>query len=176
MKLCFSFLFFFSFCLIFGQSMDRYIRDSLRELELQKTDYKKCDDLKNEFKGISFKRLEEKIVDEIIFERTKKNIIINYRQPFSKQSMIIVDPFDYTPVYCNYENPSYNQSDFWSKKKVRYLQRKYHINIIPYLPIKGEFVNKETIKTNINKNDKGIRVFLNQREIEILGHYNANQG
>lgn len=176
MKFCLSFLFFHSFCLIFGQSMDKYIRDSLMELELQKINYKKCDDLKKDFQNVSFKSLGKKIADEVIFDRTKKNIIINYRQPFSKQSMIIVDLFDYTPVYCNYENPSYNQSDFWSKEKVRYLQRKFHVNIIPYLHNKGQFVNKETIKTYINKNDKAIRVFLNQKKIEILGHFNANQG
>ncbi|MCI3939425.1 hypothetical protein MQX03_19815 [Chryseobacterium aahli] len=165
-------VFLFYFC--YAQKPRDTIRELQREKEAEQKDLKKCNNLKNDFKDISFKRLEKKIVDQLIFDR--KSIIINYRQPFSKYTTMILDPFDYTPHYCNYWNPAYNQSDFWNKRTVRYLHRKFNINIIPFLPEKGQFINVQNVKFNIDKNDKAILIFLKQKKTEILGHFNANEG
>lgn len=172
-----SFLFFF--CLLsYGQIPRDTIRESRLEKERESEALKKCNELKDDFKNISFKKLEKRIVDEIILDSTKENIIINYRPPFSRHRIIFVNPFADadTPVYCNYTNPGYNQSDFWNKRTVRYLHRKFKVNIIPFLPIKEKFINIQNVKFNVDKNDKAISVFLKQKKIEISGHINANEG
>lgn len=175
MKIFFLFISLFIFLYSFSQKprdtigMDRYEKEAAQE------DFKKCNELTNDFKGVSFQTLEQMISDEIIFASSKSNIVVNYHQPFSKH-MTIIDIYDYTPVFCNYNNPAYNQSDSWNKKTIRYLHRKFSVNMIPYLPHKGEFVNKETVKSNVDKNDKTIKVFLNQKKSEISGHFNADDG
>lgn len=164
----------FLFCFRNSQKPRDSMREIRREMKIQQEDLKKCNDLKDDFKDVSFKSLEELISNKITF-RNIKNIIINYRPPFSKYTMINVIPYDYTPIYCNYRNPAYNQSDFWNEKTVKYIHSKYNINLIPYLPDKGEFINQETVKVNMDRKDKAILVFLKQKKTEISGHFNSDE-
>ena len=176
MKIYFLFIFFFIFLYTFSQKPRDTIRQLQREKEAEQRDFKKCTELKNDFKDVSFRTLGQMIADEIIFKINKKNIIVNYNPPFSKYQGIVLLGFDDRKDYCNYLNPSYNQSDFWNEKTVKFLQRKLDFNIIPYLPFKGEFINRKTVKFNMDSNDKAILVFLKQRKSEISGHINADEG
>jgi hypothetical protein len=180
MKITLSALFLLILSYASGQN---YKKDSVfavlkekEDREAMQNDLKKCSTLINEFKEVNFKDLELMIVNEISFKNIKNNVIINYDQPFSLGRNIIIDSYDYTPVYCNYDNPVYNQSHFWNKKTIKYLQRKFNVNMIPYLPQKGMFVSKKTIETYVNKKDKAISVFLKQKKTEISGNTDADEG
>ena len=180
MKITLSALFFLIISYASGQN---YKKDSVfavlkekEDREAKQNDLKKCSALINEFKEVNFKDLELMIVNEISFKNIKNNVIINYDQPFSLGRNIIIDSYDYTPVYCNYDNPVYNQSDFWNEKTIKYLQRKFNINMIPYFPQKGMFINNQTIETYVNKKDKAISSFLKQKKTEISDNIDADEG
>ena len=176
MKTNLSFLIIFFFALSYSQTGRDTVAEQKYIDEQKIEDFKRCNILIKDFEGVSFKKLGKIVANNITFDNTKKSMIIQYTLPFGYKPEIIIDIYDYTPVYCNYKNPIYNQSDFWNKTTVKYLQRKYFINLIPYLHDKGEFINDETVKTNVKKDDKAIKFFLKSQMTEIDGHFNANNG
>jgi len=76
MKIYFLFIFFFIFLYTFSQKPRDTIWQLQREKEAEQRDLKKCAELKNDFKDVSFRNLGQMIADEIIFKINKKNQIV----------------------------------------------------------------------------------------------------
>ncbi|MFC6266768.1 hypothetical protein [Frigoriflavimonas asaccharolytica] len=151
MKKYLSFLLVFFFALSYSQTGRDTVAEQKYIDEQKIEDFKKCNAIIKDFENISFKKLEKIVVENIIFDNTKRNIIIDYRPSFSLNSVMIIDKYDYTPVYCNYSNPLYNQSDFWTKKNIKLMVKKFSKNLIPRNGTRDEFIYDEiTSKSTTN--------------------------
>ncbi|QOW09888.1 hypothetical protein Q73A0000_05680 [Kaistella flava (ex Peng et al. 2021)] len=120
----------FLFVLGFGQRSQKhydsicsiaYKDDSILYLKLRK-----------EARHVNYKKLTEKIINDIQWDSLKKANLIFYITSIKRE----FNPMDYHPMKtCEFDqkskNPNYNDTIFWNKKNIEFIVKKYKKNLIP---------------------------------------------
>lgn len=122
-----------------AQSIKHYIQDSISK----ENDRKKVELLNKrllfEFQNVDFDGLSKKIISDIDFNQLKsENLVIYFRNICNERRGVIMYGEDICSA--NDINPAYNQFYFWNKKNIKFIQKKYHKNVIPYLQITDTFI------------------------------------
>ncbi|WP_157886039.1 hypothetical protein [Chryseobacterium glaciei] len=117
---------------LYSQTNKRKIRDSLDEESSKNLTHQILVD----FKDLNYTKLNQKIISDIDFNQLKNENLVFYFSSL-RRPIILISPHD--EVSRNV-NPAFNQTIFWNKKTIRFIRKKYHKNLIPFLKEANSFL------------------------------------
>lgn len=148
MKTPFSFLLLFLFLLGFGQKIENTRGYQIEKYCIEKN--KIYLELEKDFKGVNFSKLYTKIVSDFDLEKIKGNNLVFYFRNLENERKGFVFEDEWI-CKNNSLNPFYNQTSFWNKKTIRYIQKKLNKNLIPFLQRIGDYVFVNNSEENLDE-------------------------
>ncbi|WP_300675359.1 hypothetical protein [Soonwooa sp.] len=155
-----SFLFLFLCLFGFGQKKieydasfceDAYKKDSILYLKFRK-----------EARHVNYKKLTEKIINDIQWDSLKKPNLIFTFIPQTAPSPMDYEPSQVCDFYYKTDKPNYNDTIFWSKNNINFIIKKYKKNVIPR--VISSFIDDERTFSNIIGYKSYIKQIKRQKE------------